>query len=75
MKVKVKCTLIVEVEMPEPWDAHFQIEENGCPGTGLVGAAIDDAIQEGEINSTCWACGLLGENKILAIDGIAVDAK
>jgi hypothetical protein len=67
-RVKVQCTLIVELDWPDEWtDPHFQIEENGCPGTGSIGRAIDDAIEEGERNGTCWACGLRGENKILEI--------
>lgn len=66
MKVIVQCTLIVEVELNSP-DPEFAIEENSCPGTGVVGRAIDDAIAEGEKNSTCWACNLHGTNKILEI--------
>lgn len=71
VKVKVRCTLIVEVEMPD-CDACFMIEENGCPGTGSVGMAIDEAIELADEENGCWACGLSGENKILEIDGVAV---
>ena len=63
-KVKVQCTLVVEVEVPDDADPHFIFEDNGCPGTGVVGAAIDAAILAGDTNS--------GENKILEIDGVPV---
>ncbi len=71
-KVKVQCTLVVEVEVPDDADPHFIFEDNGCPGTGVVGAAIDAAILAGDTNSLCWACNLHGENKILEIDGVPV---
>lgn len=70
MKVKVECTLIVEVDWPDDLsDPHFQIEENGCPGTGRVGAVIAAAIERGEVEQMCWACALQGKNRIRMIDG------
>jgi hypothetical protein len=44
---------------------QFQIEENGCPGTGVVGAAFDSIYEECKEASVCWACNLRGQNKIL----------
>lgn len=66
MKVKVQVTLFVDVEIPDDANARFQIEENSCPGTNVVGAAILAAIEQGDETSTCWACTLGGENKIIS---------
>ncbi len=76
MKVRVQCTLLIDVEYPDD-TAHpdFMIEENGCPGTGLVGSAIDRVIEDGEKRGVCWACNLMGENKIIAIDDVEVDTE
>ena len=67
MKILVKCTLIVSVEVPDDpeYDVHFDIEENHCPGTGLVGSAIDEVLRQAEIESVCWACNLQGTNEIV----------
>lgn len=67
VKINVKVTLIVPIEIPDyaDYDASFDIEENHCPGTGIVGAAIDKVIEEAEQKSVCWACNLQGKNKIL----------
>jgi hypothetical protein len=72
-RIKVRCTLEVEVEVPANDDdfVRFQIEENGCPGTGAVGSAIDREIERGEELSVCWACNLRGENKIVSLEPIA----
>lgn len=66
-KVKVRVTLELEVEIPPDtdYDVVFDIEENHCPGTGLVGAAIQQAIAEHTKNNTCWGCALNGKNEIL----------
>jgi len=71
MKLKVKCTLEVEIELPDDTGDHmfFMIEENSCPGTGVVGAAIDLAIEHAESNGVCWACNLRGKNKIIEVNG------
>lgn len=69
MKVLVECTVQLEVEISDDIeDPYFLIEDNGCPGTGSVGAALDAAMNHGEENSVCWACNLKGTNKILSID-------
>lgn len=82
IKVLLECTLKVEVEFDDKIHhqyyttengdldkSHlkFYFEENGCPGTGSTGNAIDEAIAKGEEQSTCWACALQGENKILKV--------
>lgn len=66
-KIKVLCQVIVEVELSDEayQRRHFIIEENGCPGTGVVGAAIDQAIADGDDTSLCWACKLSGNNMII----------
>jgi hypothetical protein len=68
MRALVQCTLEVWVECGLE-DQRFRIEENSCPGTGIVGAAIDSAIADGEENGVCWACNLNGRNKILRVEG------
>jgi len=68
MKIaKVKCTLIVEVEFPDDWteeQIRFDVEDNSCPGTHAVRAAIKKAIEHGEENGVCWACNLKGTNEL-----------
>lgn len=65
--IHVKCTLIVPVEVPdnEEYDEVFDIEENHCPGTGLVGVAIDKIIKECDKNGFCWGCNLNGKCEII----------
>jgi hypothetical protein len=67
-KVRVKVAFFVNVEFPDHMTADeikFVVEENGCPGTGSVGAEIERLIAEGEETSTCWACAAKGKNKIV----------
>lgn len=66
-KIKVKCTFYVEVDVPDApdYNASFDIEENHCPGTGVVGAAVDKAIVAAKADGTCWACGLGGTCEIV----------
>lgn len=68
-KVIVECTLRVEVERPggDEVNDEFVIEENACPGTGVVGRAIMQAIADGVRNNECWACKLGGVNKIVEV--------
>ena len=67
MKLLVKCTLLVPIEVPdnEDYSPHFDIEDNHCPGTGIVGRAIQDVMEECERKRICWACKLQGENLIV----------
>lgn len=65
--IKVRATVVVEVQLSDDSDEHFIIEENSCPGTGVVGSAITAAIAHGDETSTCWACALSGENHIIEI--------
>ena len=68
--VKVKATVYVDVEFPDDaTDEHirFVLEENGCPGTGSVGSAIELKMIECEDRSTCWACAFQGENEVVSI--------
>jgi len=69
-RITVQCTLQVVVEMEDHIDAEFMIEENSCPGTGIVGNAVADAIEYGDEHGVCWACNLRGENKIISIEKI-----
>lgn len=63
----VRCSFDIPVEIPddETYDADFDIEENHCPGTGLVGAAIDKRMKEQDAKGFCWACGLNSKCEIL----------
>lgn len=69
-KVKVLCSFIVEVEMSEEdyKRRHFILEDNGCPGTGIVGAELDRVIEESDDKEICWACLLSGQNRIIQDD-------
>lgn len=68
MIVQVKCTFIIPVEVSndKDFDLHFAIEDNGCPGTGAVGKALDEHIKQHEAASTCWACALQAECQIVS---------
>lgn len=69
-KVKVLCSVIVEVELTEEQYAHrhFIIEDNGCPGTGIVGAELIKVIEESDEYGFCWVCKLSGQNRIIQDD-------
>lgn len=64
-KLLVECKFIVPVEVPDSYDAEFNIEENSCPGTGLVWLSLKQLIEHHQQNHTCWACALQGTNKII----------
>lgn len=67
MKVLVKCTFTIEVEVPDNHhDPKFAIEENGCPGTGLVGVAFAKHLEAHESKMTCWACALQAKCEIVS---------
>jgi hypothetical protein len=79
-KVKVRCTLEVDLDVAryESWPEderevrdliRFQIEENSCPGTGVVGAIIDRTQKECG-DKICWACVLHGENTIVSLERV-----
>ncbi len=77
MTIKVKCSYVIEVELPPDFAAdlaelRFRIEENGCPGTGVVGAEFDYQYEKAQHMAVCWACNLQGENKIVEINGKGV---
>ncbi len=76
MKIKVLCLYVVEVEVPDDpeYDAPFDIEENHCPGTGLVGVALEEQIHRCDKKGVCWACPH-GSNIILTEERAAVLAK
>ena len=66
MKVRVLCSFEIEVELDDDcWDPEFVIEENCCPGTGPVGAALYRAMDRDDEKGVCWACNLKGSNKII----------
>lgn len=63
--VKVRCSFELTVEIPDDANAEFMIEENGCPATGVVGAALRLLISKHEAAGTCWACAANGKNEII----------
>jgi hypothetical protein len=66
--INVKCTFVIPVEVPtdvEGYDEFFDIEDNHCPGTGLVGVAIDLHIKKHTEEGFCWACALNGKCEIV----------
>ena len=66
-KIIVKCTFEIPIEVPEDSDYNeiFDIEENHCPGTGIVGEAFDKNYEEKTKNHFCWACALKGKCEII----------
>jgi hypothetical protein len=69
----VKCTFEIPIEVEdnyydEDFTPDFDIEENHCPGTGVVGAAFDEIYKRSDENSVCWACALKGKNEIIDYD-------
>lgn len=69
-KVHVLCSYVLEVEVPDDpeYDAHFDLVENHCPGTGRVGSALDAVMDRCDESRTCWACTLGGACEILSDD-------
>lgn len=68
MTISVRCTFEIDVEVPDGTnkdDIRFQIEDNGCPGTGLVWEQLKKQMDEDEEKSVCWACNLKGRNQIV----------
>lgn len=67
-KIRVLCQFIVELEMTDEDYArrHFIIEDNGCPGTGVVGAKIVEMMDKSDDTGLCWACAAEGTNKIVS---------
>lgn len=65
--ITVRCTFDLPVEIPDDpdYDEVFDIEENHCPGTGLVGAALEKRMKKQNEKGFCWACGLNAKNEIL----------
>ena len=66
-KVRVRCSFTVEVEVPDDpdYNAYFDLVENHCPATGRVGQAFEEAYAANRKTSTCWACALDGECRII----------
>ena len=67
IKVKVELTIPVEIPTKEEdpnYDPVFDIEENHCPNTGIVGDTLDKIIKEFNEKHLCWACAFEGKNSI-----------
>lgn len=65
--IYVRCSFVIPIEIPDDpeYNAEFDIEENHCPGTGIVGRAVDAAIAKGDEEGYCWACMFGGKNEIV----------
>lgn len=65
--IHVRCSFILPVEVPDDpeYNEVFDIEENHCPGTGIVGAALTAHIKDYDKKGYCWACALKGKNEII----------
>ncbi len=68
--IHVQCTFIIPVVMECPDDdedyyTEFAIEENSCPGTGIVGRTLENLIRASNEGAWCWACTFNGTNKIV----------
>lgn len=72
MKVRVRVSFEVEIEVdgdPARDDLSFDIEDNHCPGTGLVGNAVQDLIERNIGSDSCLMCPH-GKNEIISVDGV-----
>ncbi len=68
-RVKVRVSFDVVVELCDDDNEVFAIEENSCPGTGLVGHEVYKLIEECWESNVCLFCSTErnGENKILEV--------
>ncbi len=76
MIIKVRCSFVIDVEVPDDdpdYDVEFDIEDNHCPGTGRVGAALDAHIEKCDAEGFCWACNLKGKNEIVRDEPKVID--
>jgi hypothetical protein len=71
--VRVRVSFEVDVKVIDTMNEEeikFYIEENGCPGTSVVGEKIEQMIEDAHKDGCCWACGdANGENKVVSING------
>ena len=63
--VEVKLTLPIEIPVYEEYNENFDIEDNHCPATGIVGSMIEESIKVFDNHSFCWACAMQGKNRIV----------
>lgn len=63
-RVLVKCVVFVEVELPDDADETFVIEENGCPGTGVVLPALEALIEKQHLSGVCLMCAAGSHNVV-----------
>lgn len=70
MTILVKCEFLIPIEIDNDSreSVEFIIEENSCPGTGIVGATFDDIMHQHDKDGTCWACALQAKNTIMEWD-------
>jgi hypothetical protein len=69
INVRVRCSFEIDVEFEDDTAddlIHFMVEENSCPGTSIVGSALEKLIADSDKSRICWACPT-GKNEILEI--------
>lgn len=71
----MRCSFVVEVELPDDADEIFMIEENGCPGTGVVGNAVEKLSIKHDESEFCEYCNCEGKNEIVSVNGLEVDRR
>ena len=59
VEVTVQISALVTVVYPDGTDDHtilFDIEDNHCPGTGIVGLAVNNLFKKNEESDYCEWC-------------------
>lgn len=70
LKRRVRVTFEIDVNLPSIMSEEqlkFMVEENSCPGTGFVGAALDKWMDDHSARGVCWGCSANGKNELLPL--------
>jgi hypothetical protein len=66
-----KMRVVLEMTVPyDGWDdenIEFDVNENRCIGTGMVGLFLDQIHDWGEDTSSCWGCAIQKDMELLEI--------
>ena len=73
---RVRVSFEVDVPFPDDFEDHtieFEVNDNSCPGTRLVGLAVSDLMDRHAESYHCEFCGPNnGKNELLSIDGVPI---